>query len=111
MFKIKNLKIKLLGTAAYIVFIMFMWHMNIGCIWQSIFHIPCIGCGITRALLCAVRFDFISAFEFHPMFWSVPIIYLYILKDGVLFKSKALNYCILFSLALCFVVSYLFKLH
>lgn len=91
MTKIKNLKEKILVTILYLCVILLMYYLNISCIFIQLFNAPCPGCGMTRALLSALRFDFVKAFDFHPMFWSVPILYLYFLFDCNLFKSKKMN--------------------
>ncbi len=64
---------------------------GIHCIWNHFFHIVCPCCGFTRAVLHAVRLDFASAFFYHPMFWSFPLIVLLFLTDGKLFKKERWN--------------------
>lgn len=110
MMSIKHFKIKIAATVAYILFLVLMWRLNIGCLWQAVFDIPCIGCGMTRACLSAIKLNFASAFAYHPMFWSLPILYFYILKDGLLFKNKFLNYSLLAVIAAGFIISYIYKL-
>ena len=39
------------------------------CPAKKIFGIDCPGCGLTRACLSALRLDFRTAFEYHPLFW------------------------------------------
>ena len=41
------------------------------CPFRMIFKMNCPGCGMTRALLSALRFDFQSAFRYHPLFLLV----------------------------------------
>ena len=38
------------------------------CPARTIFNMDCPGCGLTRACLSALRFDFKAAFEYHPLF-------------------------------------------
>ncbi len=38
------------------------------CPVKLIFGIDCPGCGMTRAFLAALRFDYGAAFSFHPLF-------------------------------------------
>lgn len=101
---IKNLKSKLLLTFGYLLCIAVLYKLGASCIFEAIFNIPCIGCGMTRALLSAVKFDFVSAFLYHKMFWSVPILYLYFLFDGKLFGNKLLNRVVFICIAAGFVV-------
>ncbi len=86
--RIKNLKLKLLITAAYLAFVALMRFLGITCIFKFLFDVSCPGCGITRACLSALRFDFRAAFDYNPMFWAVPVLYLYFLCDGTVFKNK-----------------------
>lgn len=43
------------------------------CFLKRITGFPCPSCGLTRAYLSAMRFDFESALYFHPLFWVVPL--------------------------------------
>lgn len=45
---------------------------DIGCVFRTVTGIPCPGCGMTRAWLAALRFDFAAALAYHPLFWTVP---------------------------------------
>ena len=89
--EIKNKKVKIIATLAFCALICVLWIFQTPCIIKFITGIPCPGCYITRGVLAALRFDFVSAWSYHPMFWSIPVLYLYYLFDGRLFKSKILN--------------------
>lgn len=91
MFGIKGLGQKLLITAAVLIFMTVLTVFKMRCPILCVTGYPCLGCGMTRALLSALRFDFAAAFRHHPMFWSVPLLYLCFLRDGKLFEKKALN--------------------
>ena len=86
--KIRHLPQKLLFTAAYLLIVVMLRFFGITCIYLALFHLPCPGCGITRALLAALRLDFSTAFSYHPMFLAVPVMYLSFLMDGRLFSNK-----------------------
>jgi hypothetical protein len=45
----------------------------VGCPIRWMTHLPCPGCGMTRACLAAFRLDFTDAFRYHPLF---PMIFL-----------------------------------
>ncbi len=104
---IRNLKNKLIITAIYLLAAALLYLSGIGCVFRFFLGISCPGCGMTRALLAALRFDFVSAWNYHPMFWSVPIIYLYFLFEEKLFKSKVINTIVLCFIGFGFLVNWL----
>ena len=89
--KIKNIKEKIIITLAFCTYIGVLWILQAPCIIKLITGIPCPGCYITRGVLAALRLDFVTAWNYHPMFWSIPVLYLYYLFDGKLFKNRFLN--------------------
>ncbi len=46
------------------------------CWFHSATHIPCLGCGLTRSLSCALRGLFERSWHYHPM--GVPILTLFV---------------------------------
>ena len=56
-----------------------MDHYGIRCIFLHFFGIPCPGCGMTRALLSVLRFDFAAAFHFHPLIYAMPYVLYYVM--------------------------------
>lgn len=46
----------------------------IGCPFKYFLHIPCAGCGMTRAWQSVMMGDFSKAFYYHPMYFTVPFI-------------------------------------
>ncbi len=44
-----------------------------GCVMMDILDFPCPTCGMTRASLCAMTFQFKRAFEYNPAFWVFPL--------------------------------------
>jgi len=48
-----------------------------GCPLVLLFGVSCPGCGLTRACLSALKFDFSSAFYYHPLFFAVVPAILY----------------------------------
>lgn len=85
-------------------------YFDIGCVWRHFFGVECPGCGMTRSLLSLLRGDIRAAFAFHPMFWSLPIIVLYIMYDGRIFKNNLANYLPLVVIGAGFAVNYAVKL-
>ncbi|MBQ8498051.1 MAG: DUF2752 domain-containing protein [Clostridia bacterium] len=82
-------KILVLGGLAAAVIICRIF--QIPCLYKAISGIPCPTCGITRAYLALLRLDIQAAFAYHPLFWTVPILFLFYLFDGKIFSKKALN--------------------
>ncbi len=50
------------------------------CWLQSTTGIPCIGCGLTRSLSCALRGMFEKSWHYHPM--GLPILALFLITAG-----------------------------
>lgn len=80
------------------------------CLIRYATGIPCISCGMSRAWLSALRLDLGRAFQYHPMFWSVPLLALYALYDGQLFSRQRLNNGILALTAVGWILSYALRL-
>lgn len=97
-------------TFLYLLIVYLLHINNITCLYKYFFDIPCPGCGMTRAYLYLLRLDFSSAFSCHPMFWSVPVLYLYILFDGKLFNKKCLDNTILALIFSGFFINYFYTL-
>lgn len=107
--RISHWKEKLLLTAAYGFVIFLLWLFQIPCIYRYLFSIPCPGCGMTRAMLAALRLDFAEAFSYHPMFWSIPVLYLYLLLDGGLFRVRWLDRAFLIAIGVGFLINWAVK--
>lgn len=108
--KIKQLKNKLALTGVYTAILLVYWLLKVPCLYRCFFGIECIGCGMMRAYFSLLKLDFASAFSYHPMFWSVPIAYLYFLFDGKLFGKKYLDYTVIGLIALGFIINWIAKL-
>lgn len=63
-----------------ILFIVFIYKCPI----NYFFRVQCPGCGITRAYLSAFKLDFISAFRYHPLFFTIAPTILYIAHRSLL---------------------------
>lgn len=80
--------------------------LNVPCLFTAWLGIPCLGCGMRRALAAAASLHFVQAFRLHPMFWSLPVLALSIWKNGRLTGSRRLNIAIHAALALGFLIHY-----
>lgn len=81
---------------------------DIPCVIRTLTGLPCPMCGMSRAWLAALRLDFLAAFRYHPMFWSVPVLLLWWLFDGRLFRRQWMNHgllgLMLAGMAVCYLV-------
>ena len=78
-----------------------------GCPFRNLTGIPCPGCGMTRAWFAFLRLDILTAFHYHPMFWSVPVLLGYCCFDGRLFRGNWINYGLLGLITFGIVVHYI----
>lgn len=108
--RISQWKTKLLFTAGYLVLVALLYFLQISCVFRTLFGVICPGCGMTRAMVAALQLHFKEAFAHHPMFWSMPILYLYFLLDGGIFRKKLWNRVVLLGIGAGFVVNWLLKL-
>ena len=67
---------------ALILIFVFAWAVCFGCAVYRLLGVPCPGCGMTRAWLQALRLDFAGAFRWHPLFWTVPLVALFLIFFG-----------------------------
>ena len=80
---------------------------NTACLSKLLFGVPCPGCGLTRANLAALRFDFAAAFEMHPLwFYSIlggGLLVLAVAKPEIR-RTKSFNLlCVVLAVILCAV--------
>ena len=108
--KISHLKEKLIFTAAYGGILLIGWYFDLPCLFFSLLGIPCPGCGMSRAWFAVCRLDIVAAFSFHPMFWSIPLLYLYFLSDNGIFHRKIPDRLLLIGIALGFAAWWCYRL-
>ena len=105
--KVRNLKQKMLYLSVFAIAIFFMWLLKLPCVYLYFLHIPCPGCGMTRACLRALQLDFSGAFSYHPMFWSIPVLLLLYFLDGKLFKKRGWNAALLVFIGIGFLANWI----
>ena len=99
---IKKYRVYVFLAVWIVVYPLFLELSGIGCPFRFLFDVQCPGCGITRALKCALRLDFSSAFAYHPAFFVPPVaVVLYVLL-GLLHKQKAQTATLIVSALLLF---------
>ena len=84
--------VPILIVGYFAVTIPLMVYFKIPCVFRKLFGISCFGCGMTRALLSVLRFDFLSALKYHPLVFALPYIACYILFD---FKKPIHKYILI----------------
>jgi len=107
--KLQN-KDRLITFGLIVVLVLIMYFFNIPCLFKKVFKIPCPGCGMTRAYISLLHLDFKKAFEYNPMFWSVPILFLIYIFDIKIFKKEWVNTLIGVLIIAGFFVSWIYKL-
>lgn len=108
--KITQWKEKLVFTVGYLLLAAVFYIWKLPCVFRALFGVVCPGCGMTRAVVAALRLDFAAAFSHHLMFWSIPILYLYIILDLKLFQSKFWNRIVLVALGCGYALNWLLNL-
>lgn len=73
LFQLKNLPF-------FIIIIFYLIGVSINtfpnlCIIKNIFGIPCPSCGMTRATFASLKGSFGLAFHYHPLFFTIPFIF------------------------------------
>ena len=84
-----SLRAKIALTLAYAALVWLLCRWGVPCLFQAFLHLPCPGCGMTRALLAVLRGDGSAALRYHPMIVAMPLLYVYFLTDGKLFGKIA----------------------
>lgn len=83
--------------------------MKTPCLIRSMSGIPCPTCGMTRAWLACLRLDFQEAFSYHPMFWSIPVLALVYVLDGLPLPGKKASGAVYIAVLLGFGVTWLIR--
>ncbi len=107
--KITKIKYKLIALGGYSLFLLVFRLFNLPCFYLEFFNMPCPGCGMTRAFDAAMHLDIIGAFSHHLMFWSVPVVFIYLFLDMPVISKKA-DRIILISIGIGFLINWGFAI-
>ena len=108
--RVTHLKEKLLLTVVFLLFLLLCIKFSFQCVYLTLFHVYCPGCGMTRAYSALLHLQIGQAFRCNFMFWSVPICWLYIMFDGKLFGQRLLDTAVLGVIAAGFVILFVARL-
>ena len=75
-----------------LLYVLFLYFTGIGCPIKFISGICCPGCGMTRAVISALKLDFKQAFYYHPLWCITPLAFVLL----ILFRKnkRAFNICV-----------------
>ncbi len=103
-------KDKLITTALLLAVVVGMKLFAVPCPFFALTTLPCPTCGMTRAWTAVLSLDFATAFAYHPLFWTIPLLYLCFLYDGRLFKKTWMNVTLYTVIGLLFALHWIFAL-
>ncbi len=82
------------------------------CLFKNTTGMPCPGCGLTRSYLALLKGDIVDAFNYHPLFFTIPFILLIIAFLNVGFKpsyKKLLDRC-LYGMLFLIMITYVWRM-
>ena len=72
---LKFINKNIIRIISFLLFVLYCTTYHIeNCIFQFLFGLPCPGCGLGRACISLIKFDFIGAFFYNPFVFVLPII-------------------------------------
>lgn len=88
--------------------VLLFYFTGIGCPIKWSTGISCAGCGFTRAVLWALQLQFQTAFSYHPLFWTLPLILvLFMIRDKI---PNRLGKVLLWIFTVSFLTVYVIRL-
>lgn len=103
-------KDKLIVSVILLAAVLLMKLFAVPCPFFAATCVPCPTCGMTRAWIAALSLDFTTAFAFHPLFWTVPLLYVCFLYDGRLFRKAWINTLLYLVIGAAFLTHWLLTL-
>lgn len=101
--KISKILSYFLAIAALVVF-----YYLVGCPIRWITGITCPSCGMTRAAISLLKFDFVSAYSYHPLIFVLPVFaVIYFIRNRLSKKTRSI---FLYTFIILFIVVYILRL-
>ena len=102
----KNVVLILIVVVYFSIVLPLMYYFKIPCVFRRFLGLYCPGCGMTRAIISVIHLDFLSAFYYNPLVFSLPYVAIYVLFD---LKSKVHKY-ILAVIGILFLLNWVIRL-
>ena len=80
------------------------------CPFRLLFHVDCPGCGMTRAIVSAIKLDFKAAFQYHALFPIVILGGFYYVFREYLYMGKKKEKIAVISAAALFLIRWLLRM-
>lgn len=109
---LKILKYPLFWIILYLIYALVMNLFNLqSCPIKLLIGIPCPGCGMTRAILCLLKFDFKGAIKYNALFIILLlVIVVFIFRKYNIFKKLYHSKIFWITIGICILVYYALRL-
>lgn len=81
------------------------------CLFKELFNIPCPLCGITRAYKSLLELDIRQAFNYHPLFWFIPLLIFFAFHNKLFKINPKIYNIIIISGSVIIFVTYIIRLN
>lgn len=107
-----RLKILILHCCIFGLLFCYVIGSNGLCLIKVVCHIPCAGCGLTRAVKSFFAGNIMQAFAYHPLFWLAPIMIFSAVHVPIFFRNynKKVYVAALIAMGLAFMICYIIRL-
>ena len=106
---LQKYQVLIIIAVAVVLFYTVMSALGITCPVKYLTGVSCPGCGMTRACLSALRFDFSAAFYYHPLWIVIPPLAVLLIFLWAKRKKKAF-FAVLALFFLALIGVYLYRL-
>jgi len=85
----------LMASMTLLLIAIFIFNLNLPCIFKNFFNINCPACGLTRSFRAILNLDFVESFKYNvlgiPLFVLIILIYILYFVDLVFKKNILVN--------------------